>query len=278
MSEMQLARQRPCFGQVGRTRGPGFRKACRPRPLTYSPSAQWHRKNSRTCCEGPFAEVLRSTGPMAKANPLRFSTKFQDEETGLLYYGYRYYNASTGRWVSRDAIEEQGGPNQYGFVQNQPTKYIDILGNVRGDDFWPPPPPLPPIDCSGYEKTFGASPCRTCSNGVFGTQKDTYPERAKTICEGFKRRYDGTPAPLHIPASCVAKCLVKKESECQQYGWCDARNCCRLQTHVACYSECGFVPALGMPKGGPALGREELIQACRRMGMSNLDIMISGLF
>ena len=32
---------------------------------------------------------------MAKANPFRFSTKYQDDETDLLYYGYRYYNAST---------------------------------------------------------------------------------------------------------------------------------------------------------------------------------------
>ena len=45
---------------------------------------------------GPFGEVIRATGPMAKANPFRFSTKFQDDETDLLYYGYRYYNPSTG--------------------------------------------------------------------------------------------------------------------------------------------------------------------------------------
>ncbi|HCL92873.1 MAG TPA: RHS repeat-associated core domain-containing protein [Verrucomicrobiota bacterium] len=53
---------------------------------------------------GPFGEVLRATGPMAKANLFRFSTKYQDGETDLLYYGYRYYNASTGRWLSRDPI------------------------------------------------------------------------------------------------------------------------------------------------------------------------------
>jgi len=46
---------------------------------------------------------------MAKANPFRFSTKYQNDETDLLYYGYLYYNASTGRWLSRDPIEENGG-------------------------------------------------------------------------------------------------------------------------------------------------------------------------
>jgi uncharacterized protein RhaS with RHS repeats len=49
---------------------------------------------------GPFGELIRATGPMAKANPFRFSTKYQDDETDLLYYGYRYYNVGTGRWLT----------------------------------------------------------------------------------------------------------------------------------------------------------------------------------
>lgn len=55
---------------------------------------------------GPFGEVIRATGPMAKANPFRFSTKYQDDETDLLYYGFRYYNATIGRWASRDPLPE----------------------------------------------------------------------------------------------------------------------------------------------------------------------------
>ena len=39
----------------------------------------------------PFGETLRATGPMASLNPFRFSTKYADEESGLVYYGYRYY-------------------------------------------------------------------------------------------------------------------------------------------------------------------------------------------
>jgi RHS repeat-associated protein len=39
---------------------------------------------------------------MAIANPVRWSTKFRDEESGLVYYGYRYYSPATGRWASRD--------------------------------------------------------------------------------------------------------------------------------------------------------------------------------
>ena len=78
----------------------------------------------------PFGEVIRGTGRMAKANPLRFSTKYQDDETDLVYYGYRYNNASTGRWLSRDPIGERAGKNLYGFVANDPVRSIDALGRV----------------------------------------------------------------------------------------------------------------------------------------------------
>ena len=77
---------------------------------------------------GPFGELIRATGPMAKVNPFRFSTKHQDEETGLVYYGYRYYDPGTGRWVSRDPIAELGGLNLYGFALNDPVDYVDKLG------------------------------------------------------------------------------------------------------------------------------------------------------
>jgi RHS repeat-associated protein len=77
---------------------------------------------------GPFGELLRATGPVAKANPFRFSTKYQDDETDQLYYGYRFYNPSTGRWPNRDPIEEWGGFNLYGFVGNDPVAFFDDLG------------------------------------------------------------------------------------------------------------------------------------------------------
>ena len=60
---------------------------------------------------GPFAEPIRVTGPMAKVNPVCFSTKYTDRESDLLYYGYRYYNPSTGRWLNRDPLQEEGGSN-----------------------------------------------------------------------------------------------------------------------------------------------------------------------
>ena len=45
----------------------------------------------------PFGNIVKQTGQMAEENPFRFSTKYQDDETGLVYYGYRYYDAELGR-------------------------------------------------------------------------------------------------------------------------------------------------------------------------------------
>ena len=61
----------------------------------------------------------------------RFSTKPRDVETGLYYYGYRYYDPVTGRWISRDPIQERGGVNLYGFVRNDGIDRWDILGRAE---------------------------------------------------------------------------------------------------------------------------------------------------
>ncbi|NOY45966.1 MAG: RHS repeat-associated core domain-containing protein [Deltaproteobacteria bacterium] len=74
----------------------------------------------------PFGNVTYATGPAD--NPFRFSTKYHDDETGLVYYGYRYYSPELGRWVTRDPIEEEGGINFYQFVGNDGVSFFDAYG------------------------------------------------------------------------------------------------------------------------------------------------------
>ncbi len=81
---------------------------------------------------GPFGELLRTTGPMAKPNPLRFSTKYEDDGTDLLYYGYRYCSGSTGRWPSHDPAEEDAGPDLYAFLSGDALNNVDLLGRCGG--------------------------------------------------------------------------------------------------------------------------------------------------
>lgn len=98
---------------------------------------------------GPFGEPLRVTGvacpegptgtTCAVACPFRFGGKYHDDETGLVYYGKRYFITSMGRWVNRDPIEESGGPNLYGFVGNDPVNQQDLLGLIffdQSSSYW----------------------------------------------------------------------------------------------------------------------------------------------
>src|SRR5690606_35226571 len=76
----------------------------------------------------PYGQLVSATGPEKDRFRHRFSTKPQDRETGLLYYGYRYLETTTGRWPSRDPIGEEGGLNLYGFVGNHSVNKLDYLG------------------------------------------------------------------------------------------------------------------------------------------------------
>ncbi len=58
----------------------------------------------------------------------RFSTKLFDKVSGLYYFGYRWYDPVTGRWLSRDPLGEQGGLNLYAYCQNDPINQTDPLG------------------------------------------------------------------------------------------------------------------------------------------------------
>ena len=80
----------------------------------------------------PYGNTISKSGSCADTNPFRFSTKFLDPETGLYYYGYRYYSPRLGRWINRDPIEEEGGVALLAFVANSPTLHVDYLGLEYG--------------------------------------------------------------------------------------------------------------------------------------------------
>jgi RHS repeat-associated protein len=71
----------------------------------------------------------------------RFSTKFYDSESGLVYYGQRYYSSSLGRFINHDPIEEAGGINLYGFCGNNAIGKWDYLGQFDLPPFIVKPDP-----------------------------------------------------------------------------------------------------------------------------------------
>ncbi|WP_166157994.1 RHS repeat-associated core domain-containing protein [Neochlamydia sp. AcF84] len=66
-------------------------------------------------------------------NPWRFSSKRVDAETQFVYFGRRYYNPTTGRWISADPLSFEAGPNLYAYVLNNPLNDRDLYG-LRGSN------------------------------------------------------------------------------------------------------------------------------------------------
>ena len=143
----------------------------------------------------PFGRLGRVTGTIGARNPFCFSTKYQDRETGLLYYGYRYYDPQTGRWPSRDPIGEKAflwqflklraktdlkrfvqqslGP-AYGSSHNDDINYYDYLGLAEDSG-----------GCSASESRRDKCYQYACNN--YGKYSDVPGARGKKACD---RRYD----------------------------------------------------------------------------------------
>ncbi len=77
---------------------------------------------------GPFGEKITANGPMANSNPWRYATKYLDEETGLYYFGMRYFDPVTGQWLSRELLGERESINLYSYCRNDPVNKVDVLG------------------------------------------------------------------------------------------------------------------------------------------------------
>ncbi len=69
-----------------------------------------------------------------------FSSKRYDSETGLLYFGRRYYMPSLGRWLTADPAGFRDGPNLYAYVHGNPH-HLDLYGleGVEQRNIFSPP-------------------------------------------------------------------------------------------------------------------------------------------
>jgi RHS repeat-associated protein len=99
-----------------------------------------------------FGALISQTGPVDQ--PFRFSTKLYDEETGLSYFGYRFYSSLLGRWMTRDPLGEWGR-----FYDE--NEIVNLYDYVLGD-------PINKLDAFGLQVTFGDNegvvcyPCGSC--------------------------------------------------------------------------------------------------------------------
>ena len=105
---------------------------------------------STTYTYTPYGKVT-SDGDIDQ--PIQWSSEMHDIELGLVYYNYRYYNPTDGRWIRRDFIGMVGGLNWYIYLSNYPVNRIDRLG-LRTVTI---PPPSEPIFTYpyGYDDSHG---------------------------------------------------------------------------------------------------------------------------
>ncbi len=105
----------------------------------------------------PFGDG--SDGTAAGADHLRFTGKERDAETGLDYFGARYYASRTGRFTTADPGHVNGNIfdpqswNAYAYARNNPLKYVDPTGTE--------------YEICGYTKSGGIGSCGSVSDQYF---------------------------------------------------------------------------------------------------------------
>jgi RHS repeat-associated protein len=75
-----------------------------------------------------FGNITNSAGSIT--NPFRYTGREWDSETSLYYYRARYYDPSTGRFLSEDSTGFEGGVNFFAYVGNNPTNITDSDGHA----------------------------------------------------------------------------------------------------------------------------------------------------
>src|SRR4030066_726729 len=74
----------------------------------------------------PFGEAVPSIQTVE--NPFRFPGQYYEQETGLHYNYFRYYNPQTGRYITPDPIGLEGGINLFTYVAGNAVNFVDPLG------------------------------------------------------------------------------------------------------------------------------------------------------
>jgi len=125
----------------------------------------------------PFGNTIAVAGAAAEANLYRFSTKEWHQNSGLLYYLYRYYEPSFERWVNRDPIAEAGDLNLYRFARNGSVHLIDPLGLRDRVAF--------PKDCGSIDNT------KTLGQALDSLRRDYKNWRNNGYGDKYRQARDG---------------------------------------------------------------------------------------
>ena len=128
----------------------------------------------------PFGNLSSQSGALADDFVYRFSTKYTDDETGLVYYGFRFYCPELGRWPNRDPVGEAGSKGVYVYFDNSGTS-AEYSGGQRlvTSTSWSP---VPLADGSVGCERVGFGRCRKTVQGC-----DVWPEIIRASCVAHER-------------------------------------------------------------------------------------------
>jgi RHS repeat-associated protein len=103
-----------------------------------------------------YGRIRTFAGRSLNDCPFRYQGQYQDDETGLYYNRFRYYDPSVGNYISQDPIGLDGGDKLYGYVEDS-NDGIDPLGlsnprHNKNGQFGRKPGPKPKPSVHGNSK------------------------------------------------------------------------------------------------------------------------------
>jgi RHS repeat-associated protein len=162
---------------------------------------------------------------------IRFPGQYYDQETGLHYNYFRYYDPSTGRYINSDPVGLGGGLNTYAYVGNNPLKYLDFYG-LDSQMCYRPFYPIPQLYARHCFLEF--SDGSSSSFDPDGTHEDPAPDWWPKSCQDTEGEQDD---------DCLKRAMMKCKAD--QYDF-TGFNCCHCVEQAM--RECGLnVPRDGWP-------------------------------
>jgi RHS repeat-associated protein len=183
-----------------------------------------------------FGRVLSDNNPGFQ--PFGFAGGLYDDDTGLVRFGARDYDAYAGRWTAKDPILfDAGSANLYAYVSNNPIMLLDPTG------------------------LYGTNACNYYDDRCLESGGDYYCETAPGFCERFPESDDPDPSrddDFEGWARCTRQCL----QDCDRMQNQDQNMCPEtpdprtdgfwdrgaFECHAICYTGCA---AWGLGIGGP---------------------------